>query len=273
MPVDSPYPEQIANSANLPDVEQYVDTYDAAHMNNVRAFIRDMTAAIGTDPQGNCTDLTTRLVDVVSADGKPITPSRIVTVAKDNGQFESIQDAIDSITDASPNKRYTILVYPGIYTENISPKEYVDIVGASMIMQDYESAIDPVAQIQPASGHCIDNTGASNLRMSNILFKFTDASVITSSRELSVHLVNCKVYGSSATVPALFDTGYCDIHARNCSFQLSQNSHPLIKFNDGINRSVNYRFIGCHIRGSIEPVIAGDNTVYFDLSSSMFFGH
>lgn len=44
---------------------------------------------------------------------------------------ESIKDALDGITDASETKPYTILVYPGVYTENnpIQGQSYVNIKG------------------------------------------------------------------------------------------------------------------------------------------------
>lgn len=50
-------------------------------------------------------------------------------VAKSGGEYTSIQSAIDSITDATTNNRYTIFVYPGTYTENIVMKDYVSLVG------------------------------------------------------------------------------------------------------------------------------------------------
>lgn len=56
-------------------------------------------------------------------------PQQIVTVGQANAQFTTIQGAIDSITDASASKPYIVFVYPGIYTENIVMKSFVDIVG------------------------------------------------------------------------------------------------------------------------------------------------
>jgi len=54
---------------------------------------------------------------------------QLVTVAKSGGEYTSIQDAINSITDNSSSKRYVILIYPGTYTENIVMEEYVSLVG------------------------------------------------------------------------------------------------------------------------------------------------
>jgi len=53
---------------------------------------------------------------------------QVVTVAKSGGDYTTIQAAINSITDASSNKIYTVLVYPGNYDEAVALKNYVDIV-------------------------------------------------------------------------------------------------------------------------------------------------
>ena len=50
-------------------------------------------------------------------------------MAKDGGDYTTIQGAINSITDASIVKRYTVLIYPGIYSENVTGKNYVDLLG------------------------------------------------------------------------------------------------------------------------------------------------
>jgi hypothetical protein len=57
--------------------------------------------------------------------------AQTVTVAKEGGDYTTIQDAIDSITDASIAKLYVILVYPGTYTENIILKSFVSLIGTS----------------------------------------------------------------------------------------------------------------------------------------------
>ena len=54
---------------------------------------------------------------------------QVVVVAKSGGDFTTIQGAIDSITDATTNKRYAVLVYPGNYAEAVTMEDYVDIIG------------------------------------------------------------------------------------------------------------------------------------------------
>jgi hypothetical protein len=53
----------------------------------------------------------------------------VVVVAQSGGDYASIQDALDSIRDASTGNRYVVLVAPGTYTETVTMKPFVDIEG------------------------------------------------------------------------------------------------------------------------------------------------
>ena len=53
---------------------------------------------------------------------------QIIFVAKSGYKYNSIQSAIDSITDAASDKIYTLFVFPGEYDEAITLKDYVDII-------------------------------------------------------------------------------------------------------------------------------------------------
>ena len=54
-----------------------------------------------------------------------------LTVGARGGDYTVIQDAINAITDATANKRYVILIYPGTYTENIVLTPYIDLKAIS----------------------------------------------------------------------------------------------------------------------------------------------
>ncbi len=54
----------------------------------------------------------------------------LVIVAKSGGDYTSIQTALDSITTASDMSRYLVKVMPGVYTETVTMKQYVDIEGS-----------------------------------------------------------------------------------------------------------------------------------------------
>jgi len=61
-------------------------------------------------------------------------PAQTVVVSKSDtdrgGEYSSIDDAINAITDSASNKRYVILVYPGTYGETVYlDKDYISIVG------------------------------------------------------------------------------------------------------------------------------------------------
>ncbi|MCC6347327.1 MAG: hypothetical protein IT388_09100 [Nitrospirales bacterium] len=51
-------------------------------------------------------------------------------VAKSDSDFTGIQTALDSITNASDTNRYLVRVAPGVYTERVTMKHYVDIEGS-----------------------------------------------------------------------------------------------------------------------------------------------
>jgi hypothetical protein len=53
-----------------------------------------------------------------------------IVVAKSGGDFTSISAALASITTASTSNRFLIKVMPGVYTEQVTMKGYVDIEGA-----------------------------------------------------------------------------------------------------------------------------------------------
>lgn len=54
----------------------------------------------------------------------------LLVVAKSGGDFTTITDALNSITNNSPANPFTIYVAPGVYTETVTMKPYVDIEGA-----------------------------------------------------------------------------------------------------------------------------------------------
>lgn len=69
------------------------------------------------------------------SDDPRIIIQNVINVKKNpgEGEFSSIKDAVDSITDSSSINRYTINVGPGTYTElPIDLPEYVNIVGISL---------------------------------------------------------------------------------------------------------------------------------------------
>jgi len=57
----------------------------------------------------------------------------VVVVAKSGGDFVSVQAALDSITDATEQNHYLVWIAPGVYTETVTMKEFVDIEGSGQL--------------------------------------------------------------------------------------------------------------------------------------------
>jgi hypothetical protein len=79
-----------------------------------------------------------------------------VTVAKSGGDFTTIQGAIDSIVDASTNKRYAVSVAPGDYAEAITMKDYVDIIGSGRTNSRITGVSGTVLTFPATKGTIID---------------------------------------------------------------------------------------------------------------------
>jgi len=70
------------------------------------------------------------LVDGKDASAFAPAPARVVWVSPSGGDFQNVQAALDSITDASSSNRYLVQVGPGTYIGAVTMKRYVDIAGS-----------------------------------------------------------------------------------------------------------------------------------------------
>gem|GEM_PF-6382751 len=82
----------------------------------------------GNDGSGSTLDADT--LDGHDSSYFTIDYAQTLVVAKSGGDYTTVQAAIDSISDAASDKRYLIRVMPGLYTEQITMKSWVDIRGA-----------------------------------------------------------------------------------------------------------------------------------------------
>lgn len=57
-------------------------------------------------------------------------PANTILVAKSGGDYASIQAALNSISDATADNPYLVWVAPGVYSETVVMKPYVDLQGA-----------------------------------------------------------------------------------------------------------------------------------------------
>jgi len=89
-------------------------------------------------------------------------PGNVVIVAKSNGDFTSIQAAINSITASSSNP-YLVWVGPGWYNETVTLKPYVHLQGAGQRVTFIQAAASNGAVLTLSS-----NTTVRDLSVSNI---------------------------------------------------------------------------------------------------------
>lgn len=105
-----------------------------------------------------------------------------VTVALENGDFTDIQDALDSITDASLTNPYTINWYPGVYSIDnpIVVKSFISIRGIGQVIVIPQNPTLDVFQLEintfmsdiavsgATSGRAFVKTTAGNTLLENI---------------------------------------------------------------------------------------------------------
>jgi len=115
--------------------------------------------------------------------------AQVVIVAQSGGDFTTIQAAIDSITDQSSTKRYTVLVMPGIYDEAVAMKSYVDVVG-----------IDRKSVQIAGDGLSITVTGDDDCLLTNLTINPTDVTfspLSNASGNNDFHVEGVDILGSN----------------------------------------------------------------------------
>ena len=130
----------------------------------------------------------------------------VIIVAKSGGDFTSIQAALDSIVDASAGNPYLVRVGPGVYSERVTMKPFVDIEGAGESATRITAAggAITVATVTGASNAelrflTVENTGsgqyAQAIFLSNASPKITNVTLLASG---STYGYGVGIYASSA---------------------------------------------------------------------------
>lgn len=150
--------------------------------------------------------------------GASVPPQRnpkVINIAPANitgADFNSIKDAVDSISDNSVTNQYKLLVAPGVYTENtITMKPYVDIEGSGLQL----STIRPVSFTGPiviGKANCSlrgvylhGATGGVAVEATNLLsvYPFRITESYFGSNQTHVKLTN------SVAAPSLLEVSRC----------------------------------------------------------------
>lgn len=139
------------------------------------------------------------------------TDLRVIKVSKKGGDFDSINDAINSIVDMSDTNRYLVTVGPGIYTEptiDISTKPYISIVGSSI-----ESVI-----IEPINSDPVFNIGANNelsfftIQNATIGIRIYDTGEYTQAHKVSFNNCDIGIEVTSNSQDTFFYGEYIDFN-------------------------------------------------------------
>jgi hypothetical protein len=97
--------------------------------------------------------------------------ANVIVVAKSGGAFDVIQEALSSISGADADNRYLVWVAPGVYSETVVMKSYVDIEGAGENLTkitgpgsdvSHESTVRAAANSELRS-LTVENTGGNTL--------------------------------------------------------------------------------------------------------------
>lgn len=90
----------------------------------------DSSDLFTTATDGSGSGLDADLLDGLEASAFARSLGNVVRVGETGGDFTSIQSALDSITDASASNPYLVLVGPGVYSERVAMKPFVDVQGS-----------------------------------------------------------------------------------------------------------------------------------------------
>lgn len=208
--------------------ELQIRKYDAATLAGLIPLAGELM--VNTD---DYSDL--RVGDGSTAGGIKVgTVAQLVTVGKSGAQYNSIQNAIDSITDAASDKRYCVLVYPGDYAETIILDDYICLFGIGS---------RGVVKITASSGTVLTTNTGSNSFVSNIHLAATGTAKIIDIPSGSTYQHNffdCKLTYSSST-------GYVNAITHNSGFLNIVNTEGIYTNSGtttGNNEHVFYKMTG-----------------------------
>ncbi|MBN1315643.1 MAG: hypothetical protein JXA42_09255 [Anaerolineales bacterium] len=122
--------------------------------------------------------------------------ANVIVVAKQGGDYATVQGALDSIDDNSASNPYLVWVAPGVYTGTVAMKSYVDIQGAG----DEITTIASEGFSDSLTGAVV---GAANAALSHLSIRNTGGSSFAiglynaGNSDLTVSDVSVHVSGGS----------------------------------------------------------------------------
>ena len=105
-------------------------TTKVGNLNADRLDGLDSTDLFTAATDGSGSGLDADLLDGLDAAAFARSLGNVVLVAKTGGDYASIQAALDSITTASSSNPFLVVVGPGVYSERVVMKPFVDVQGS-----------------------------------------------------------------------------------------------------------------------------------------------
>ncbi|HET9494124.1 MAG TPA: hypothetical protein VFR15_07840 [Chloroflexia bacterium] len=130
----------------------------------------------------------------------------VVTVAKEGGDHATVTAALAAITDNSPFSRYVIRVAPGVYTETVTMKEYVDIEGSG-------ERNTTIAQVGSALANTGTVVGTNNAQLRSLTVRNTGGNtnaiaVYNNGASPSLAQVTASASGGSNLSSGVYSVGF-----------------------------------------------------------------
>jgi len=142
----------------------------------------------------------------------------VINVAKSGGDFTSVKDALDSITDNDSTNRYVVKVASGIYIENnpIQGKEYVSVKAIGDLNTTRITALNPTADlitmsafftlqgftfwgVTGASNYAINQSVPGLTSLTRCLIAECSNGILLNSATASMTINDCGVFNPTAT--------------------------------------------------------------------------
>lgn len=211
----------------------------ASYLNVIRTALLDLVTALGDAPQGNKSSIEARLDVSINDDGEFIGLPFTRIVAPSGAPYSTIQSAIDSVSGESGAQPYSVFVLPGSYTEKVTTKSHVHVIGlgfANSYNTDFLSYFSSKI-IAPSGNSAIDLRGGS---ISNFYIESAQSqNAIVTSGSGGGGILNCNVKSTSsialyltqnnvfARLSSFLSQGYdssaqftsCSFHADLCTFK------------------------------------------------------
>lgn len=113
--------------------------------------------------------------------------------------FNTISGALDSITDATADNRYLIMIMPGVYNENVTTKQYVAIKGAETKSVVITSSVGYTDSWNGTINVTSDNSPLENLTIENTSsYAIAVNATLTSSLEITNCIIRAIGVGSNS---------------------------------------------------------------------------